>query len=99
MTLVIDNPAIDFYVEQVGSYELFAVFDRGARVGTVLGGGSTAATRFKSIAAEDSALDPDSAPGGCWTTLEAAAESLRGGWSPDARGTFTRTADGEIVAC
>ncbi len=48
-----------------------------ARIGTVVGGGPTAATRFKAVTMRNDAIDPDAAPGSYHRTLTEAAASLR----------------------
>jgi hypothetical protein len=51
----------------------------GESLGTILGGGPTAATRYKAITPGCCAMDPDQAPGGYARSLVGAAEALAEG--------------------
>lgn len=59
------------------SGEYYEVHDeQGREIGTVLGGGPTRDTRFKSISPDDVGIAPLCAPGGYSPTLEEAAALL-----------------------
>lgn len=58
------------------SHDYWNVEIAGNSAGDVLGGGPTAATRYKAITPEDCAINPDQAPGVYFTSLQKAAAWL-----------------------
>lgn len=58
------------------SHDFWTVIFDGQEIGTVVGGGPTRDTRFKSIRPSQAAVNPDYAPGGYSRTLRGAVESL-----------------------
>lgn len=59
------------------SPDYWTVYAGDREIGTVVGGGPTAATRYKAVTAGNVAVNPDDAPGSYWPSLDAAAGALR----------------------
>ena len=74
------GPSMNAITTDKVSDDFWFVMEGEVRIGTVVGGGPTAQTRFKAIAMSNDAIDPDAAPGSYHRTLNEAAASLRGSW-------------------